>query len=276
MGLINDAARRQLAWYVRSCLTSPAAHFLEAAAISQLDVLRGETDDADDYFTETRVTNRRCKLRELHSLLCGLGAAPRGDQQFERNIAFVRKEFGLDAIDTEILLLLLRYESNPAIEAFVDRVAANAARAAALAGGGEAEIEQAISRVLPLLGIAPQFADAHGHEFGPALVNCGVDLAALAERLTRPGAPAGWSLCVHGLPGTGKSQFARHLAARLGLEVMQQRASDLLSMWVGGSEKAIAAAFAAARSQRAMLIFDEADSLLSDRREASHSWEVTQ
>src|ERR1700686_5450808 len=106
MGLINDAARRQLAWYVRNCLASPAAHFLEIAALSQLDVLRGEADDAEDEFLEPRVTNRRRQLRELHRLLYGIGAAPRGDQQFERNIAFARKEFGLDDIDTEILLLL--------------------------------------------------------------------------------------------------------------------------------------------------------------------------
>jgi hypothetical protein len=83
-------------------------------------------------------------------------------------------------------------------------------------------------------------------------------------------------LCLSGPPGTGKSQFARYLAARLGMEVMQQRASDLLSMWVGESEKQIATAFQTARARRAMLVIDEADSLLSDRREAVRSWEVTQ
>jgi SpoVK/Ycf46/Vps4 family AAA+-type ATPase len=88
--------------------------------------------------------------------------------------------------------------------------------------------------------------------------------------------PRDWSLCWSGPPGTGKSEFARHLARRLGLETLQRRASDLLSMWVGGSEKQIAAAFAQARDTRAMLVIDEADSLLADRRGAAHSWEVTQ
>lgn len=126
MALIDDAARRQLAWYVRNCLASPAAHFLEAAALSQLDVLRGEiySDDIDpDFVTELLdVVNRRRQMRELHWLLREIGGVPRGDQQFERNIGFARKEFGLDGIDSEILLLLLRYESHPLIEAFVDRV----------------------------------------------------------------------------------------------------------------------------------------------------------
>jgi transitional endoplasmic reticulum ATPase len=60
-------------------------------------------------------------------------------------------------------------------------------------------------------------------------------------------------------------------AARVGLEVMQQRASDLLSCWVGESEKQIAAAFQAARAQGAMLVIDEADSLLCDRHGAARS-----
>ena len=60
------------------------------------------------------------------------------------------------------------------------------------------------------------------------------------------------------------------------MEIMQQRASDLLSMWVGASEKQIAAAFEAARTRHSLLVIDEADSLLSDRRGALRSWEVTQ
>ena len=83
-------------------------------------------------------------------------------------------------------------------------------------------------------------------------------------------------MCLYGAPGTGKSQFARHVAALLGMEVMQQRASDLLSCWVGDTEKRIAAAFATARARRSLLVIDEADSLLADRRDAAHSWELTQ
>ncbi len=86
----------------------------------------------------------------------------------------------------------------------------------------------------------------------------------MAERLSRTNGPRDWSLCLYGAPGTGKSLFARHLAGRLGLEVTQKRASDLLSMWAGESEKQIAEAFATARAQNSMLIIDEADSLLSE------------
>ena len=47
-------------------------------------------------------------------------------------------------------------------------------------------------------------------------------------------------------------------------------------MWLGESEKAIAAAFEEAADLRAFLIFDEADLLLRDRGAAQHSWEITQ
>ena len=62
----------------------------------------------------------------------------------------------------------------------------------------------------------------------------------------------------------------------MGLAVDHRRASDLLSMWLGQSEKNIAAAFARAREERAFLIIDEADSLLQDRSGAQRSWEVSQ
>ena len=181
----------------------------------------------------------------------------------------VLAETSVDLDDRTVRRLSSHYEAPPA-------VAANAARAAALAGGGEREIGLAMDGALRVLGIAPAITDFDNDDFDPRLVNCSEDLEALAAHLSRLDAPRNWSLCLHGAPGTGKSQFARHLAARLGLDIMQQRASDLLSKWVGGSEKKIAGAFATARAQKTMLVFDEADSLLSDRRGAVRSWEVTQ
>ena len=47
-------------------------------------------------------------------------------------------------------------------------------------------------------------------------------------------------------------------------------------MWLGATEQQIAAAFAEAHDAGAFLVFDEADSLLADRRFAQRSWEVSQ
>ena len=84
------------------------------------------------------------------------------------------------------------------------------------------------------------------------------------------------SLCFFGPPGTGKSELAHHIGDEIERPVLLRRASDLLSMWVGASEKNIASMFAEARQQDSVLVLDEADSFLADRRGARLSWEVTQ
>lgn len=109
----------------------------------------------------------------------------------------------------------------------------------------------------------------------PGLIASDTDVSELANQLAKRG-PSRVSLCLQGPPGTGKSAFVRYVADKMGLEVAQKRASDLLSMWVGGSEKNIAQAFAEARDLKQFLVFDEADSLLADRRFAHRSWEVSQ
>ncbi len=82
--------------------------------------------------------------------------------------------------------------------------------------------------------------------------------------------------CFHGPGGTGKSELARHIADRLEKPLLVKRASDLLDMYVGQTEQRIAAMFNDARQRDAVLVLDEADSFLRDRRGAHRSWEVTQ
>jgi SpoVK/Ycf46/Vps4 family AAA+-type ATPase len=84
------------------------------------------------------------------------------------------------------------------------------------------------------------------------------------------------TFCFYGAAGTGKSELARHIADELGMPCLLRRASDILSKWVGEAEQNIATMFAEARQQEAVLVLDEADSFLADRRDAQHSWEVTQ
>jgi len=83
-------------------------------------------------------------------------------------------------------------------------------------------------------------------------------------------------ILMHGEPGTGKSRLARELARRGGLEVVSRTGSELLSMFVGGTEKNLAAAFEEAGKRRALLLLDEVDSFLGSRTGAQRSYEVTQ
>lgn len=84
------------------------------------------------------------------------------------------------------------------------------------------------------------------------------------------------AMVFYGPPGTGKTQFVEHLAAELGLPLVAKRASELLSKWLGESEKNIAQAFEEAAVEDAMLLLDEGDSFLRERSQARASWEVTQ
>ncbi|KFN50786.1 AAA family ATPase [Arenimonas composti] len=105
-----------------------------------------------------------------------------------------------------------------------------------------------------------------------AFLNTEVDMAALAQGLERRRAGR---LCLYGPPGTGKTAFARWLADRLGMPLHVKRGSDLLGCFVGETEKAIAAAFREAEAEGALLLIDEVDGFLRDRRGAHRSWEVT-
>ena len=155
---------------------------------------------------------------------------------------------------------------------------ADAMRVARACGGGLDTFEHVLGAAAKLTngGVAPPPRHHAEVPWVPELANTDTNLTLLEGRLCAATRPPRLSFCLDGPAGTGKSAWARHLARQLGVPVVEKRASDLLSMWVGGTEKAIARAFADARAEGALLIFDEADSLLADRRNAAHQWEVSQ
>ncbi len=109
--------------------------------------------------------------------------------------------------------------------------------------------------------------------YDPAFLNTDCDLSTLAAGLRKS---QGARLCLYGKPGTGKTAFAHHLGQVLDRPVLVKRGSDLLGMFVGQTERQIAAAFREARDDNAILVIDEADGFLRDRTGAQRNWEVTQ
>ncbi len=79
----------------------------------------------------------------------------------------------------------------------------------------------------------------------------------------------GLSALFEGPPGTGKTMSAGLVAAELGLDLYQVDLSQIVSKWVGETEKNLSKVFDEAERSGAMLLFDEADSLFSKRTSVS-------
>jgi len=108
--------------------------------------------------------------------------------------------------------------------------------------------------------------------YDPSFINTETDLKALASGLW---ASKSGRICLYGPPGTGKTAFGRWLAGELGMPLVVKRASDLLSPYIGVAEKNMAAAFERAAHDGAVLMIDEVDTFVQDRRNATRSWEIS-
>ncbi len=84
------------------------------------------------------------------------------------------------------------------------------------------------------------------------------------------------ALCFYGAPGTGKTALGEHIATALERPLIIKQASDLMSKYVGETEQQMAAMFREAEAEKAVLLLDEADSFLMDRRGAQRTYEVTE
>jgi hypothetical protein len=81
----------------------------------------------------------------------------------------------------------------------------------------------------------------------------------------------GLRLLFCGPPGTGKTLAAEVIARELGQDLLRVDLSQMVSKWIGETEKNLAAAFEAAEVGGAVLFFDEADALFGKRTEVGDS-----
>ncbi len=146
-------------------------------------------------------------------------------------------------------------------------------RATRLAGAPSQSAQSAASLVKALRGGALPIM--HNSRIDMDLYQSEPPLAPLIEQIA-DGRSLDISLLLSGPPGTGKTALAHHFAQRLDRPLLEKRASDLLSKWVGETEANIADAFIDARENQGILFFDEADSLMFDRTSANANWEIGQ
>lgn len=141
--------------------------------------------------------------------------------------------------------------------------------------GTMAALERLISNTLEAQGHRP-LMQHHPNRlpevYDPIFIQSDADLNSVATGVVK--ARSG-RLCLYGPPGTGKTAYGRWLAQQLDVPLLVKRASDLMSPYVGENEQNIARAFRQAAQDGALLLIDEVDSFLQDRRGAQWGWEVS-
>ncbi|MCF7977133.1 MAG: AAA family ATPase [Chromatiaceae bacterium] len=141
---------------------------------------------------------------------------------------------------------------------------------------GEATVRDGVAALRTLLHGAPSAPRrAPATRFDSAYLNLGGEItpAAILRALERHGRG---TLCFYGPPGTGKTAFAEVLSEALDRELVARQASDLVSKYVGETEQNLARLFREIDAEHSVLLLDEVDSFLADRRAAEHSWERTE
>ena len=108
--------------------------------------------------------------------------------------------------------------------------------------------------------------------YNPRYINADYDMQKVVVGLKQHGEGR---LCLFGPPGTGKTAFGHYLANQLGKKLHIKKASDIISKYLGDTERNLAKAFEQATIENAVLILDEVDSFLADRKSAIHSWEIS-
>jgi tRNA A37 threonylcarbamoyladenosine biosynthesis protein TsaE len=138
--------------------------------------------------------------------------------------------------------------------------------------------KEMLSRSDEIMYDIPRNIEEPNRSYNPSLLNINTRIESLIQGLEAwkarfEGRKHGINMLLYGASGTGKTAFARYLAGRLNMNPIIMSGSDLMSRYVGETEKLIHQAFVEAAG--GVLIFDEADGLLSSRESAQYGWERT-
>ena len=159
-------------------------------------------------------------------------------------------------IRTAVRFAGLAQDESSSVESLIERQLKNADQALGSRAAGAGERPTVTTYDLDMLNVETRF-----------------EIPRIIEALKARGHG---TLCFYGAPGTGKTALAAHIARSLEQPLLIKQASDLMSKFVGETEQNMAAMFREAEAEKAVLLLDEADSFLLDRRGAQRTYEVTE
>jgi transitional endoplasmic reticulum ATPase len=109
-------------------------------------------------------------------------------------------------------------------------------------------------------------------KYSSEFINADTDLHDVCESLRNHSEAR---LCLSGPPGCGKTAYAYYLSYLLEKPVISKKASDILGRYLGDTEQNLAGSFLDAKNSDAILLLDEVDGLLTNRKDAVRSWEIS-
>jgi transitional endoplasmic reticulum ATPase len=139
----------------------------------------------------------------------------------------------------------------------------------------KAEIQPSALREIVTLVSDKRWSDVGGQEATKQLLIEAVEWPVrYAELFRQTGVRPPKGILFHGIPGTGKTLLAKALAGESGANFLAVKGPQLLSMWVGESERGVREVFRKARETAPCVVFfDEIDTLAPNR--GQHGGEVT-
>lgn len=161
-----------------------------------------------------------------------------------------------------------QFEADPTLEALLEKAKPAQPVKLSIVQGGRSDT--VVQLMTPPARERIRFADIAGLEDLKRTVRLQI-----IEPFLRPGLfakfkkSAGGGVLLYGPPGCGKTMIARAVATECQAEFVSVGISDVLSMWIGESERNLSAIFEKARHSRpCVLFFDEIDALAFARSKA--------
>lgn len=266
-GFNNDTLAEVLGlghWVAPGDFDVPA--FLRRSSKASQNDLEKDDFDQKVVLSELRILHQKAEKQWKHEPL---------PDCLQSNVRQLSELVGLSPADCRILEFAVLIHNERLLDDAADWSVVRSIRDELGPAGAGSAFERLISNVLEAQGHRPltqHDPNRLPEIYDPVFIHADADLSSVAAGIVK--ARSG-RLCLYGPPGTGKTAYGRWLAQQLDSPLLVKRASDLMSPFVGENEQNIALAFRQAAQDGALLLIDEVDSFLQDRRGAQRGWEVS-